>query len=167
MLKAYFTLKLWQFIFKLFTFHWILKKHRRLCGWFLWVRFKFMPCLVRLCPLRGASTQYWPQGHPLTNIQWIAVKMNRLWVWVSLLTTIATETVKWNSQVTVSQDSGARKRESEIGREEYINRLPVTSLFFQGVRFHSQVYGYLWGLSCLVWHAPGLWQYISLNTMNR
>ena len=51
-----------------------------------------------------------------------------------------------------------RKRERERGKEEYINRLPVTSLFFQGVRFHSQVYGYLWGLSCLVWHVPRLRQ---------
>ncbi len=34
----------------------------------------------------------------------------------SLLTTIATETVKWNSQVTVSRDSGAR-REAERERE--------------------------------------------------
>ena len=51
-------------------------------GDFLWVRLKFMPCLVLLCPLLRvphlgcASKQYWPaKGHPpLTTIQWIAVK---------------------------------------------------------------------------------------------
>ena len=58
--------------------------------------------------------------------------------------------MKWNSQVTVNRDREA-ERESERDRErdrgeerrweewEYINRLPVTSLFFQGVRFLGQV----------------------------
>ena len=45
-----------------------------------------MSCPVVSSPLDShfsrSSKQYWPQGHPLTNIQWIVVKRNRLWVWV-------------------------------------------------------------------------------------
>lgn len=130
-------------------------------------------CLVLSClssPLDShfscASKQYWPQGQPLTNIQWIAIKRNRLWVWVFPLNNHhhRDREVKQSSNCQPRQWSEKRGREREgdgergRGKEEYINRLPVTSLFFQGVRFHGQVYGYLWGLSCLVWHAPGLQQ---------
>lgn len=145
----------------------LLRKLKRLFGWFLGVRLKFMPCLS--CPLLWihiSAVHLNSIDHKGTRWQTYNELQSKgigCESGFSLLTTIAEETVKWNSQVTVSRDSGARReaereRERDRGKEEYINRLSVTSLFFQGVRFHSQVYGYLWGLSCLVWHSPGLQQ---------
>lgn len=61
-----------------------------------------------------ASKQYWPSGQPLTynELQSTGIGCEPGF---SLLTTIATETVKWNSQVTVSWNSGARRgRRREI-----------------------------------------------------
>lgn len=85
-----------------------------------WLEIHALSCPVMSCPpdsrLSYATKQYWPEGHPLTNLQWVAVKRNRLCEsGFSFLTTSATETVKWNSQVTVNRDSGAR-REAERGR---------------------------------------------------
>lgn len=92
-------------------------------GWFLGVTFKFMPYLLQLCPLlwihisavhlnsidhKGTRRQTYNE----LRSKGIGCKSG-----FSLLTTIAKETMKWNSQVTVSRDSGAR-REAEGEREK-------------------------------------------------
>lgn len=96
----------------------------RLFGWFLWVKLKFMPCLVLLCRLlwlhisavrltsidhKGTRWQTYNELRP----KGIGCESG-----FSLLTTIAAETVKWNSQVTVSRDSGARREAAKGGERE-------------------------------------------------
>lgn len=92
----------------------------RLLAWFLHVRWTLTPCRVwSSSPDPGrsrASKQYWPSGHPLTNIQWIAVRRNRFWARLFPLNNHrhGDREVKQSSNCQPRQRSKKRQREKEI-----------------------------------------------------
>ena len=79
----------------------------------------FLSCCVFSSHFSHSSKQYWPQGHPLTNIQWIAVKRNRLRGWVLPLNNHrhGDREVKQSSNCQRRQWSEKRGRERERDTE--------------------------------------------------